>query len=624
MPPVFALQWPETAARGKNTGMSASSFSDQPLAMHADDEPIRRSSRFVVGARWLFEVTVITALFAAAGSWPVPDTNEAHYLTKARHAVDPSWCPDDFFLSTGDAHVVFFRLVGPLAAARPLEEVAWIGRLLGWLLLAIAVRQVAAVVIDREPGSAGWRGSLWHVLAAALFSLLVRVTPASGEWVIGGFESKVLAWAGVILATAAVAAGRFGWAWLACGMAAAVHPVVGLWGFGEVGCVACWRLCVGISRGVRGEPLPVGEPGGSRQLLTGLVGGVAGAAVASLGVLPAVLLGKGVDPALAAEAARIQVQERLPHHLWPASFQQLQVVTHLLAVGLMLVAWAAARPSPRLGRVVGMAVASLFVSATGLVIASLRDVDPAMVDQLLRFYWFRSADGLVPLAAAVLVVDWFRWGTPSGVAISPQRTAAVGVAFVFALAAVTWDLVLQRDHWPQADGPQAARSERHVDELAWREACAWIRDNTPQDAVFLTPRGAATFTWWTSRAEVVSWKNMPQDPESVVAWRRRIFDLFAPDGSDSLKDLERSTASFGEDRVRAVAQRYGAEYIIVPRKVIDELGEPLPSSEQGYIYSNEGYSVYSLAGQSNQISQPINSLPAAEDMPASESDLDAN
>lgn len=571
--------------------MNSAAFHDVPSAETFDGEG-QRAGGITAFVRWLFEVAVIAALFAAAGSWPVPDTNEAHYLTKARHAADPTWCADDFFLSTGDAHVVFFKLVGPLAAMRPLDEVAWVGRIAGWLLLAIGLRQVAAALLDREPGSAGWRGSLWHLAAAACFSLLVRVTPASGEWVIGGFESKVFAWGGVLLATAAVVRSQFGWAFVACGAAAAVHPVVGGWGFAELACVGCVRLCAGVGRGIRGEPAPEDEPGGSGLLLRGLAGMVVGGGLAALGVVPALLMSRGVDPAVAAEAARIQVVERLPHHLLPERFQQTHVVAHLLAVGLMLTAWAAGRPSRRSGRLVGMAVASLAVSATGLVIAACRPLAPAAADQLLRFYWFRSADGLVPLAAAVLVIDWLRWGPVAEEARSPQRRPAVATACILLAAAVCWDLAMQQGHWPQADGAVANRADKHVDADDWQETCTWIAENTPEDAVFLTPRGAATFTWWTSRAEVVSWKNMPQDPDSVVAWRQRIFDLFSPEGNDSLKGLERSTASLGEARVREVAERYGADHIVVPQKVIEEQGEPLPDAER--LHANGGYSVYRI------------------------------
>ena len=227
-------------------------------------------------------------------------------------------------------------------------------------------------------------------------------------------------------------------------------------------------------------------------------------------------------------------------------------------------------------------VASLAISATGLLLAAVRSYQPAAADQLLRFYWFRSADGIVPLAAAVLVVDWLRWGQ------KPAVLASCGLL----LTTVAWDVGMQREHWPADEDAAVCRGDRHVDAVAWRDTCRWIRENTPEEAVFLTPRGAATFTWWAERAEVVSWKNMPQDPESVVAWRERIFDLFAPEGKNSLKDLERSTAELGEDQVREVAGVYGADYIVVPKKVLDKGGDPLPSDEQ--VHANDGYVVYRL------------------------------
>ena len=69
--------------------------------------------------RSALEVVAITAIFAAAGAWPVPDVNETVYLTKARHAADPAYAAGDFFLETPDAHGVFYLLLGPLAATAP-------------------------------------------------------------------------------------------------------------------------------------------------------------------------------------------------------------------------------------------------------------------------------------------------------------------------------------------------------------------------------------------------------------------------------------------------------------------------------------------------------------------------
>ena len=54
------------------------------------------------------EWLLIAAVFAAAGAWPVPDVNEAHYLPKARHAFDPSWCEGDFFLESPHIFTVVY------------------------------------------------------------------------------------------------------------------------------------------------------------------------------------------------------------------------------------------------------------------------------------------------------------------------------------------------------------------------------------------------------------------------------------------------------------------------------------------------------------------------------------
>jgi hypothetical protein len=121
-------------------------------------------------AAWLrvaVESLVIAAVFAAAGAWAVPDVNEAVYLTKARHAADPSWGRGDFFLETPDAHGVFYLLAGPLAAGLPLEKAAWVGRWLGWGSLAI-----------------GFRSAVGPLLATGWASLSLGATGDAVKWLI--------------------------------------------------------------------------------------------------------------------------------------------------------------------------------------------------------------------------------------------------------------------------------------------------------------------------------------------------------------------------------------------------------------------------------------------------------
>src|SRR5262245_2522577 len=80
---------------------------------------------------WL-EFAAIFAICFVAGGAPAPHVNETHYLLKAKHYWDPSFCPGDMFLDSADAHVPFYWTVGWLTLWMPLGAAAWVGRAAAW------------------------------------------------------------------------------------------------------------------------------------------------------------------------------------------------------------------------------------------------------------------------------------------------------------------------------------------------------------------------------------------------------------------------------------------------------------------------------------------------------------
>ena len=544
---------------------------------HAAATQASQASRGV----WLpaaIEVLAIVAIFAAAGAWPVPDVNETAYLTKARHYADPAWCRGDFFLETPDAHGVFYVLMGPLAAAVSLEQAAWVGRWLGWLALACGFRWAVAPFLQ---------GSWPRILAAALFSLALRHTTAAGEWVIGGCEAKVFAWAVALVAVGEIGRGRFDCAWLFFGAATALHPIVGGWGL--MALLMSWFVLPVRRDEVGGRSLQPDNRFSSGALRHAVLVS-AGLLLAAAGLVPALGLSAGADAATRAAAARIHVVERLSHHLLLRTFADGMVSRHLLAI----LAWWLLRRVPEgdatasmraaRGRVDRFILASLVISLAGWGISLLEPFAANTAYGLLRFYWFRLADVLVPFglataAAAVLMND------AAMIAVFPSRPA---VARVLVAVLLCLDLARESRHWPlPGRAGLIARSDTKVDAAAWRDACDWVAANTPADACFLTPRGAASFTWWTGRREVAGWKNSPQDARSLVEWRQRFVDCFSRDGG--FANMERSTAALGPERLRLVAQRYGATHAIIP---VDLLGvDTLPFER---LHANRVYAIYRL------------------------------
>jgi hypothetical protein len=95
--------------------------------------------------------------------------------------------------------------------------------------------------------------------------------------------------------------------------------------------------------------------------------------------------------------------------------------------------------------------------------------------------------------------------------------------------------------------------------LDWTAACAWIGQNTPADALFITPREQQTFKWYAGRAEVANWKDVPQNAAGLIEWKRRLSELYPRDPEHRLHDL----AAFSDDALVTLARKYGATFIVL-------------------------------------------------------------
>ena len=150
----------------------------------------------------------------------MPDVNEAHYLSKARHYWDADWCPDDFFCNSADAHQVFYWTFGWLSrvAAAAGDGLVRPALDLGPVGLGLAPAELALVP-----------AAYYSVLSAALLVTLVDRCPMAGEWIIGGVEAKGFAYVFVLLGLEALVRDRWGPALVLFGAASAFHVIIGGW-----------------------------------------------------------------------------------------------------------------------------------------------------------------------------------------------------------------------------------------------------------------------------------------------------------------------------------------------------------------------------------------------------------
>ena len=110
--------------------------------------------------------------------------------------------------------------------------------------------------------------------------------------------------------------------------------------------------------------------------------------------------------------------------------------------------------------------------------------------------------------------------------------------------------------------PPADKKVTHYD--SWVDVCEWVAEHTPPDALFVTPRLNCSFKWRTGRPEVVNRKDIPQDAAGIVEWSRRLKDIYTVKfaGEDQTVD---SVGALGADRVRELAKKYHARYVLSDR-----------------------------------------------------------
>lgn len=425
---------------------------------------------------------------------PIPSVNEPHYLCKARHFWDPTWCANDFFLASSNPHWVYYFTVGWMTQFLSLGTTALIARLVSLLIFAVGwVRMTGALLPHRVA----------PFLSLSIFLLLQAVVNFSGEWVIGGTESKVFSYGLGFWSLGCFLKQRWNAAGILMGLAIAFHPLVGIW---LTGCLVLSALLV-----LYQQRNQLGLIAKKTLLPIGLM------IVASLpGMIPALgIIFDSASPADRFAGDYLQVFFRLKHHLDPMQFKPLNYIIYL---GLMILAVAGYQRLRNGGDriegwrlLLGLMFASALVAFVGILIG-LRFTEPnempalALRAKLLKFYPFRLYDMMVPvffsLIAAAMTVRWASRASNVTLALFSTAIFLLGMSFPF------------RDRNPSRLPPPRLSD--------WYEACDWARTETPPDTLFATPRSGWAFKWYAHRAEYVTFKDCPQDARGILEWNERL------------------------------------------------------------------------------------------------------
>jgi hypothetical protein len=499
-----------------------------------------------------FLLASVLALAPALG--PVPSSNENIYLLYLEKLWDPNVLARDWtFAGPFYGHWIFSYLFGSLTLVFSLETVGWIGRVLSWSLILIALFR-----LGRHFAIPAWMISL-----SIFLWLLYQQSPVGGEWVLGTFEAKCIAYIFLFFSLSELIKGRDLLGSFLLGLCFTFHGVVGMWAL----------LAVGLT------VLFVRYPA-ARLIKMGLCV-LLSAAPGLIVTLPTI----SGDWTLSQEQAKFLALVAAPFHLDPLSFPKRDVFLLLI---LFCFNWLYFRSSPNDKTLRFLNYFLLFLGLFSLmgVVARLTGNY-----RFLFYFPFRLFPMFVPLFFffCLMSVCYHRSLTRVG----GGWLLGVGILALLCLPG-------------GAVGQLIDQTKRHYGYWAqyydWddlQKSFLWVSENTPPNSIIILPPWRKESFYLSRRATIVSWASPRMD--RFKEWQERINALI---GDFSIEDehlgrkWEDHYNQLSETEIASIIAKYGGEYLVTEG-----------TYNYPVLFDSGTYRVYSLPASGSRSTQ--SSMPAS-------------
>jgi hypothetical protein len=534
--------------------------------LHISPQEFPNKSTLATTSRVALEIIAVLLLLCFKELlFDIMASNDIDALPLARQFADHRWVPGDWSVNQPPIYRVLFQtLFGWMIASWGFLASSIIGRLLCYSLIAWGL-----VLIGRKLGL----NLLLLMLAVAMF-LSGDQGVAAGERIVGALETKIFAYAMVLLAIAFMLNKRYRLTAFLLGLGTSFHVLVG--GYATL-FVLGWVI---LRRKNRFPSLR--EIGFIIPLY--LIGSVFGlkALIEEL---------SSPNPTSPISISYIYVFFRMPHHLnplsWPTHWWIIPVFFLLILVSSAGVLWFN-RPTKALSEQfeeyearIGLfefTLISLVPYVLGLVIAPFDSQG-----SLLQYYLFRVGDVMLHLNACLLFVCALDQIFTSR---KQQRVLLLLCSLVLSISIVKGLPNFQKQFQSTLNFPNEVQE---VDPQ-WKDLTAWVRKNTQKNATFISPPVKfANFIWLTERPTIAKYKLMAQTKGGTLEWFLRMRDLSGNfNGVDPLTQFNQKLLTDGynnltTDQVKALMIKYHASYLVT--RIQHRLDIPV-------VYRNKSYVLY--------------------------------
>lgn len=446
---------------------------------------------------------------------PVPSSNEFSYLIRLYQTYHPDYLLNDMTMAApANEHWLFNHLFGLLTYFLSIEVIGWAGRITCWAVLLYAL-----IRLGRH-----WKIPLWMVSFSIFLWLCLGQSVVADEWIIGGFEAKCVAYICLLFALDGFCSGREIYPALLLGLSFSFHPAVGLWA------IPASILALAIFRWDFFRVLKI-------TFISG--------AFALPGVIP-ILLNGTAGSVISPSDWEFFVRIGYPFHLDPAAWAKSSIALLFLLMTFCLMFYYKTKEKT--------AQKFLIAFLSGLCVFFIAGLFLRYFDQfeLLKFMPMRLFPVFAPLFFLFTLGKAFEEKI-----FAPPVTKTMLIGLICLLG---WISPLSTGFYR---AQQTGRTWIAEDDGAIG-SFKWLRENTPNGTVVISPPWRNDFWYYSERAGIVSYNYAPVS--NLGEWRIRLGELVGqghPE-KDALEQaaLEEFYDNLTGARIIEVAEKYNAQYLV--------------------------------------------------------------
>lgn len=483
--------------------------------------------------------------------------NEAQTLANVYRFAHPSWLINDWFLSLDTIYRIPFNIfLFPLAKIFNLTLLAFFSRILLIALMSISLT-CFFTTIKLSAGSI----ALFTLVAFRMKGMI------AGEDMLWHVEAKVLSYILVIAGITSLLKNRHRGMWMFLGGAAAFHPLVG--GYSVI------ALLFSLPFYSREEKLSI-----SKTVPFFTITGWPGIGI----IIYNLITSRGASGGM----ADLIYVARHPHHMIPTHFIRhvhksfppwmdytILISNIVFCITVLVIAFIILKDNSKEKKLLYFTAGSAVIFILGLIIYYTGQY------HLLKYYPFRFPDVIVPFTAYILFLQgadkfFLLKHKAISVIIAVLVTGSAGLLFIYQ----TLNII---------NNPEPIVLQEESE--SGKELYSWIKNNTPEDAVFVIYPGIDNFNITADRAQFATFKHIPQSEKDVMEWYNRLKilnngkDFYNGRISFNLSGFNNNYYSLTDSQLTEIGEKYGLDYYVGLHERTGDLPE---------VYNNGKWGVYTL------------------------------